>query len=78
MGILGDIRQATQLWIVHEGETADIKQLTQQLHTCNSARDDLLSGNISFDDYLDVLNQNEVNLEAYEETVEENLGLIYG
>jgi len=78
MTILGDIRQATQLWIVPEGETADIQQLTRQLSTCNSARDNLLCGTISFDDYLDILNENAVNLEAYEETVEENLGLIYG
>lgn len=69
---LGNIRQATQLWICSDPES-DYSALTQALHSCNTARDRMLTGDISLDDYLDVLTDNGVNLDEYEETVNNNL-----
>ena len=76
--LLGEIRQATQLWVITDSKESDTQQLCKQLAACNTARDNLLSGLISFDDYLDVLNDNSVDIEDYSETVEDNLKGIYG
>ncbi len=73
MALLGDIRAASQLWIVADSQESDVSQLCQQLQACNQARDKMLSGEISFDDLLDVLADNSVDLEDWADTTLGNL-----
>ena len=71
--LLGEIRAATQLWIITDSKDSDISQLCQQLTACNQARDEMLGGKISPDDFLEILAENAVDIDSYSELVEENL-----
>ena len=76
--MIAEIRQATQLWVITDGNDTDFKQLASSLHACNTARDNWLEGIISSDDYLDILSDNEIDIDEYTESVEKNIELIYG
>lgn len=73
MSLLGGLREATQLWIVADSKDDDVAQLCRQLHACNTARDEMLAGKITFDDLLDVLADNEVSIDDWADTAMENL-----
>jgi hypothetical protein len=76
---LGSLREATQLWIVVDSSEQDTRQLCEQLAACNSARDAMLTGELSVDDFLDVLAENDVDIDSYEETTERNMeALVHG
>lgn len=69
------IREATQLWL--EPTTGlDIPDALARLNAGNNARDDMLAGLITVDDYLDVLSDLGLDLDAFCDGVEHDLGVM--
>jgi len=75
MSLVGEIRDAMSLWLEFDSES-DIKAEIERFSICRAALDDFLALKISLDDYLEVLADQQVNVDEYQETADENLGLI--
>jgi hypothetical protein len=78
VGLITELERATQLWICGNYREENLDLLAKQLRICNFARDMLLKGLISYDDFLDILNENKIDIDGYESILEDNLERIYG
>jgi hypothetical protein len=75
MSLTGEIREAMSLWLEFDSES-DIKAEIERFSICRAALDDFLALKISLENYLEVLADQQVNVDEYRQTADENLGLI--
>lgn len=69
------IRQSLSLWLTPSPEEDTREQLTK-LSNCRIALDLFLEGKLPLVDYLEIINEQGVNIDDYEECVESNLLLL--
>lgn len=66
----------SQLIISPDYNRSDIEQLIQQLDNCQQAAKELIKGHLSVEDYLDILEFNGHDMDAYFAVTDSNLLLI--
>ncbi len=66
-----ELREALYLWIPTNGENAT--ELLNHFLVAREALDSFLDGKLSLNDYLEILSTHSVDMDSYEEIVEENL-----
>jgi hypothetical protein len=68
-----EFEKSCLLWL--PDNNPDGQELLNSLRICNSALDDLMMAEISFQDYCDVLATENINMDSYLDTVYDNICL---
>ena len=72
MTLKGDLRKSLIIW-GNPSPDKDMTDLCSQLDNCRKLMDSFLEGNLPFQDYLDLMEAQNIDMDSYAETVSTNL-----
>ena len=72
MTLKGDLRKSLIIW-GNPSPDKDMTDLCSQLDNCCKLMDSFLEGNLPFQDYLDLIEAQNIDMDSYAETVSTNL-----
>ena len=72
MTLKGDLRKSLIIW-GNPSPDRDMTDLCSQLDNCRKLMDSFLEGNLPFQDYLDLMEAQNIDMDSYEQTVSTNL-----
>ena len=72
MTLKGDLRKSLIIW-GNPSPDKDMTDLCSQLDNCCKLMDSFLEGNLPFQDYLDLMEAQNIDMDSYAETVSTNL-----
>ena len=72
MTLKGDLRKSLIIW-GNPSPDKDMTDLCSQLDNCCKLMDSFLEGNLPFQDYLDLIEAQNIDMDSYGETVSTNL-----
>ena len=72
MSFKGDLRKSLIIW-GNPSPNRDMTDLCSQLDNCRNLMDSFLEGKLPFQDYLDLMEAQNIDMDSYAETVSTNL-----
>ena len=72
MSLKGDLRKSLIIW-GNPSPDRDMNDLCSQLDNCRKLMDSFLDGKLPFQDYLDLMEDQNIDMDSYAETVSTNL-----
>ena len=72
MSFKGDLRKSLIIW-GNPSPNRDMTVLCSQLDNCRKLMDSFLEGKLPFQDYLDLMEAQNIDMDSYAETVSTNL-----